>query len=553
MSTSPVPPGADTSGEWRASVQQSYRNTEVREISRVLAALEPGATAGSKLRLAMQFEDAVFKSASSLADYHKKLTRRLKKLQKNYRPPAPQERTSQGAVNTSNKDAVLKELRQTYGETLLYILKHADTAVEEMRKRHGEEKARQLKQHTDGVKMWVEDLGLGEGQKVNLRMSTEQLEKLKGHLEKRTENIRSHVVKLADPDQFMAEMLAKREQEFTESSTRPSRILAECSRRRYEHLYQQIHKDKPVQPEQLLAESLKSSQLSVPVPTNRTNSQQSDEKAALVHLQKMRAASTVLLAYMLLPDKTAIAKNKVVSKAHAVASEGIEFTTKVMKIHRENTKEPKVSLEDAWMKPIVLNNGNDVTSDTGNVDDGSPRKRQRTNNRPVVRSRLLLTPNRKTPSNLLPALKRKRAQLVRPPPSGKGSHLILEFGDAFVMTIYFVPLVVTLRAMDKSDTKKKASDTTECASWTPLHHGLTERTDLTVWGATGDYNTLGRAVEERLRDASVHATAVLRQCFSGAAKATAEFEVEILEATALLEFLQAARTTFIPDWQDDDS
>jgi hypothetical protein len=61
MSQSPVVPSASSeSGDaWKASVQQSYRNAEVREIAKVLASLEPGASAASKLRLAMQFEDGM--------------------------------------------------------------------------------------------------------------------------------------------------------------------------------------------------------------------------------------------------------------------------------------------------------------------------------------------------------------------------------------------------------------------------------------------------------------------------------------------------------------
>ena len=65
MSQSPVPivstDGADNDdGQWRASVQQAYRNAEVKEIADVLASLEPGATRNSKMRLAMQFEDSEF-------------------------------------------------------------------------------------------------------------------------------------------------------------------------------------------------------------------------------------------------------------------------------------------------------------------------------------------------------------------------------------------------------------------------------------------------------------------------------------------------------------
>src|SRR5210317_1876356 len=102
-SPSPVPPSA-SGADWRDSVQQSYGNTEVREIAKVLAALEPGAAASSKLRLAMQFEDVIFKAATDLGDYRKKLTKRLKKLQKNYVPTQ--------APASSNKESTLLQLRQ---------------------------------------------------------------------------------------------------------------------------------------------------------------------------------------------------------------------------------------------------------------------------------------------------------------------------------------------------------------------------------------------------------------------------------------------------------
>ena len=127
-------------GDWRSSVQQAHRNNEVREISRVLAALEPGASTSSKLRLAMQFEDSVFKAATSLADYQKTLTKKVKKLQKKYIPPAQQAPAGGNAVAAD----ALRELRQSYGEPLLYIVKHAKKAVDEMKNKHGAEKANQL-------------------------------------------------------------------------------------------------------------------------------------------------------------------------------------------------------------------------------------------------------------------------------------------------------------------------------------------------------------------------------------------------------------------------
>ena len=198
------------------------------------------------------------------------------------------------------------------------------------------------------------------------------------------------------------------------------------------------------------------------------------------------------------------------------------------------------------MKPLELPDAVD------NLE--SPEKRPKTtlSKRPVVQSRVLLTAGRKTPSNLLPALKRKRAKLIRPPPQGQGSHLVLEFGEAFVMTIFFVPLLVTLRAYQKKEDDRRINRQVRFLDAFAARTGRTRKN----WqcGVLQDtYETLGHVVEERLRDASAHATHILRKCFASAAKENVgEFEVEILEATALLEFLHLARTTYIPNWQDDD-
>ena len=109
------PAAAEAPADWRKSVLQSYRNSEVREISKVLAALEGSATPASKLMLAMRFEDQIFKSAKDLADYRKKISKRLKKLRKNYVAPAaatpqgssgaPGAVTSQGAGGGDNTEA----------------------------------------------------------------------------------------------------------------------------------------------------------------------------------------------------------------------------------------------------------------------------------------------------------------------------------------------------------------------------------------------------------------------------------------------------------------
>jgi len=553
MATTPTPSeqgsiNAD-GGDWRLGVSQAYRNTEVREIAKVLASLEPGATSASKLMLAMRFEDTIFKAASSLADYRKKLTRRLKKLQKSYKPT--------NSVSATNKEELIKEMRNNYGDTLRYIHKHAPKAVSELKAKHGPEKANQLHQHTSVALSWAADLGLMPNTQPNFGMSDEQVQKLQGHLEKRIENIRSHVVKLAEPDVFLRETLQKAEDDL---GSRASKYLAVNTSKRFEHLSGQKGGFDPVQ---VLEESLEKAQMNVPPPTR---SQRNDEQAALLHLNKMKAAATTILAFLSIPDKTTAPRNILV-KAHDVATEGLGFVGEVVKNRRKEFKEPEMSLEDAWTKvlespalpavsapnPDSLEGGSDRSSPT--PDRVSKHLRGGKSKRVVTKSRVLLTAGRKTPSNLLAALKRKRATLIRPPPNGEGSHLILEFGKVFVVTIYLVPLLVTIRAYSKQHEETIADRAAglTCATYTPIDDGLRELEELQVWGVKGSYDEIGHVVEARLEDASAQATAILRRLFANADKEQApEFELEILEATALLEFLQNSRKTFIPDWQDDE-
>ena len=248
---------------WRADFKQADRNKEVREIARVLASLEPGASAGSKLRLAMQFEDTVFGAAESLDDYRKRLSKRLRKLQKNYKPPI-------SAVETE-KAKKIEALRTQHGEAIRYCLKHRSKAVREMAARHGKDKAEQLEQHLKNADQWAADLGLLPNTKPNKNISNEHLERLKTSIERRLDNIRSHVVKLADPDQFFTETLAKAEEDCR---GRASKILAYNVQRRYG----QLHKTK-MNPEEIFQQSMKNATASVPLPTRN---QSNDERAALI-------------------------------------------------------------------------------------------------------------------------------------------------------------------------------------------------------------------------------------------------------------------------------
>jgi hypothetical protein len=124
--------------------------------------------------------------------------------------------------------------------------------------------------------------------------------------------------------------------------------------------------------------------------------------------------------------------------------------------------------------------------------------------------------------------------------------LIVEFGDAFVMTIYLSPLLVTLRAAAKAD-----GPVTNYATWTSTRTGLDARAELHVWGVKGTPETLGHVVEQRLNYASASATHILRKCFGNISKTNNDFEQEISEGTALLQFLQLARATYMPNYEED--
>lgn len=595
--------------DWRVSVQQSYRNAQVRQIAKVLASLEPGASEASKLRLAMQFEDSIFKLGTSLADYHKRLTKRLKKVQKNYVPVADATACTQQA----EKERTIQGLIAKHGNDLKYIVKNSAAAIKEMREKYGEEKATQLQQHTDSVKMWATDLGLVDNASPNYTMSDQQLQELQECLEKRLQNVRSHTVKLVEPDAFRQETLQKIQDDFKDKG-RAVRIQAENMLKRYEQLQtmqaaSRLASDTNINarqnPDKLLLQALEQALKPVPIlassaaaaatktVTNATATNVTTPRAsnttvsatwnksvldartatALLHLDKMRAASTVVLAYLCVPDKHSV-PNNALAKAHDIAMAGIEVVQKVMReqrhLQRQQTDATTVHLQDAWLKPIIVPtkapSDNVVSSVDGDNADPPAAKRQRTLQRPgaVLRTRVLLTAGRKTPSNLVSALQSNGVKLIRPPPSGAGSCVQLEFEQAFVMTIYFVPLLVTLRAYRSKEDDDENDDTLsktqwKCGSWTPLHHGLPEREELTVGGGAtvkSTYETVGLAVEERLRDASAHATLALRTCFANATSVTAataggDFEQELLEASALLEFVQLARDTYTPQWKDE--
>jgi hypothetical protein len=468
------------------------------------------------MMLASRFEDAIFNSASSLVDYRKKIAKRLKKAQKNYVP-------QQAQKTTNDADQRVLDLRRKYGEDLQFIYVNSTQAVVQMKEKSGAEKASHLQQHFDNVKQWVTQLGLlpSSDPKTMPQLTPSELDRLEQQLEQRIENIRGHVVKLTKPDLFLKEKLIELEEKHM--SPQSSETLAEAMSRRFDSLEWSEFADPPT----ILQRSLDKALQRIPPPSRDPRSK---TNAGLTHLEAMRAASQAMVAYLAAGNNplASIPKN-VLSKCHAVAVNGCkflqeEFPTELAE--QEDKKTTNVTLEHAWTKVMetptqeVIEDSLSGTPASAIIGSPPAAKRQKPT---IVRSRVLLTPGRACPSNLLPALKRKGATLCRP--SNDSAYLFLDF-EAFEMTIYLVPLVVLLSAKVTTG-------------------------PIRVWGAEGTWETLGNVVRDRLDYASAQATRVLRDCFAnGTLRARADFEMEISEATSLLKFLQLARTTYMPDWQD---
>ena len=266
---------------------------------------------------------------------------------------------------------------------------------------------------------------------------------------------------------------------------------------------------------------------------------------------------------------------------------------------RKRSPEDFVELQDAWMKSLLKDHqdGVDSTAEVVEISDdedpSSPAKKKHKADSTVLRQTngkdstkpayiqakmLLQNPNKPATNQLLTALARKRVRLYQRVTTTvavaggnksflrddiMATHLVLDFGTAFQMTIWLSPLLVEIRAMPessadsenmKTDNLVPPSSSASSSARKPLSYGLADSSpnrSLTVWGVKGNYATLGRVVEERLRNASTQATYVLRKSFAKHVKdKILPLEVEILETSALMDFLNQARTTYIPDWQD---
>jgi len=583
MSALPVNDVNPSGLNWRDGFPQALRSEEVRSIAKVLASLEPGATTASKTMLAMRFEDSIFKSSDTLDDYRKTIRKRIKKLQKHY---TETEGITEDATLTREREVLLeRDIRDTYGAQLLYITTHGDDAVKITREKFGNQKADTLQQHIAHARMWMVDLGMKLPHGVTCpparvidaggRMA--HLTKLQGHLESRLTNVRSFIIQILDKDLYAEEAYLKQVDDILLRNENGGRLLRDA--------LMKANPDDTDFSEKRMTQLLE--RMNAPVPIPRRNQEGDNLRVAVARVEKVRAAVQAFYTYSGLSIAEKAIFRSSLEKCFAVVRECLNELDGDYKtlVHETEAKDDDgkriIQLEDAWNNPMQFSEleGDEPETVEPHADEesGPENKRQKTDGEVkgkatvpmVIRSKILLTPDRNTLSSLLPALKRKRANLLR---RGNFKCVQLEFGNAFEMTIYFVPLLVTIRAIDQFAAHDgNYSHSTEGLSWPSLYQGLhtidhlsnrnssqsKDDNNLTVLGVTGSYETLANIIASKLEYASAQATYVLRRCFAEStvnqsSRALSDFEVEILEVGALIKFLRIARTTYMPDWVDDD-
>ena len=516
-------------------------------------------------------------------DYRKTIEKRLNRLKKHY---AKQQAAFGGGAGGGVEDAALirekellfqKALRDEYGAKFQYIAKHADIAVHVTRKTAGEQKAKVLKDHCDNVKKRALQLGVkleGCAPLPRLNHDMKVLTQLKAVFDSTVDSVRSHVLKIVDVDLFIEEKLDSVDDELLKSEN--SNILRKVLQEAAADAADSVHAQFTIDQMKTLTELM-----NAPTPIPRRNQDADLVRAAISRIEKIRASTQAMLTYCGLTAEEKTSFPGSMKKCSAILKENLTALEKEYSHLLEDVEEkdkdgnPIIELEDAWNKHLqylddtvhasaAVDDDNDITVE----EPASKRQKKEDSSSPpvvepskiVISARVLLTPGRKPFSSVIPELKRKQAVLII---NGTVSSIRLEFGNAFEMTIYFKPLLVTIRAVKKGEATVTATSgrgMTAALSggiqWPSLHQGLYtgDTTDskphhVSVLGVTGTPVTLGPIIAKKLEYASAQATHVLRKCFAETvtgkgALAKSEFEIEILEAGALIKFLKMVRSTY---------
>lgn len=620
--------GISNEDDWRRGVSQAKRSEQVRYISEVLSNAEPGSTPSQKLMLSMRFEDNTFQTSKSYEDYQRKLVKKLKKLQRVYKPPAQGSDNNGRSVEELRKEeeaAMETELRETYGEKMKFIIENADKAILKLKFEHHLQKHRNtgdinndssnssgsgkhaelLKVHADFISQWAVDIGLfpslhtfPNGTK-RAKDKNRDLAKIKKLLMERVDNVRHHVVRKADPDLHLKEEFMKLEadQGINEEL---SHILSEAMRPYLDATGISIDKTSPTVTEiKTLIE-----RASVPVPAPRKGRSEDIKEAILIHIDKIRAASQVLVMYLSLNDQSTSDLKDVFKKMHTIAIDGLLFLKEHSKKEiakskgtvsvnskendekeQQQSDKKEIKLEDVWNKIITYESTED--SDESSYISSSPYKRQRIPKQKImVRTRVLLRSGQRTPTYILQALKAKNVQIVRHTEIGAGARVKMVFGTAFEMNVFLSPLLVTFRAIPPSpasEREKTSIETTQNKRKQLSEQQVQQEEEsefrrmivdggLPTWKPSGTalsqlpLNLLDRSTQaqtvvndsvmssliaKKLEYASGKATHVLRRCFADMTCTTQASDnkasIEISETSALMKFIQIARATFLDE------
>ena len=521
--------------DWRKSVPQSYRSEEVRNISKVLASLEPGATSSSKLMLAMRFEQSIFSSAVSLADYRKRLLKRLKRLQKSYVPPSEQKEDGEREKE--------RQLRDRFGSELKFIQSHSQAAIRFMAERHGKDRALHLKQHLDNAEQWAVEIGIPpstHNQHLVKRVPREPnyLQRIEGHLEQRVENIRSHVVKLVKPDTFLSETLDKlSQQELTQTNNTEITLLENLSTRTQHFLQQELLQTTTTTTTTTTTITAQDYEKKLPSLMERMARivPASTKEACFAHLEKLRVALQTMVLYLALPLNSKHLYHSSLTKSHTVAVDSLyylqQYYAPLIKEQnkeyqeKQHKKDGTLQISHIWERAMVYpNNDNSTTTTTTTTNTASTLPKL------ALTSRVLLVGGRNPPKHLVPALRSKKARVIL---QDDYHYVSFQIENLLEFQIRLAPLLVTIHL---------------------IHHSNNNNAQQQE-----EQQEQEQKYEKELQYASTKATYVLRRCFgekltsSNVTYSANDFETEISEGTALLKFLDLARNSYTPNWAQNES
>jgi len=536
--------------EWRS---QSKRSKEVRDISKILASLEPGSTPAKKLMLAVRFEEQIFKSCKSQEEYQKKLMKRLKKLQKTYKPP--QLDTIEGVTKKDSQakgnpisfskkepdEVIERELRLTYGAKLLFIIEHAAEALTEMQRRQGEQGTSLLKKHVDNVAQWAIEIGTvpesynfykGEKRYKGVPRASDYLIKLRKYLEQTVNTIRHHVMKLTNPDLYLEEELTRIENIYNNGICK--QITAAVN-----EVDEKALGVSDLQRKILIEKALQF------VPPLQRDDLQELKNARLSYFNKISSA-TDLIASMVATKEAFKIRSGDLQKMHKIAIEGFNFLEE--NCHDSKEQKREMTLEDAWQNIMVYSNEN--LSHTDEMQQTTKRQKR---HGLVLKARVLCMPGRKISTNLLKEIESKNAKFLRPTVEGVGARLIVTFGSVFEMIVFLSPLVVHIRALSIFTQIDNYSNRDRSSSSLPKSKrsaSLPSSINMCVGGVEGSSTIVRHLVAKKLDHASANATHILRRCFGDIVgpyyekENCSDFELEVTEMSALLKFLQIAKETY---------